>query len=469
MTVREMTAREMMDSLSDTLLCDERILSVSERELLANLLQRARTNPRNEDIAANISQVVGEVVAERAYGILGDSVAKRLLQSASVRSSRLTEDASLIPVSMGGPQPPSPSPPAPSPHAVPRGPQPPSPSPPAVSPSGISKSMTGPGGPQPPSPSPPAPSPHGVRPFTESPLPVGQGGTSQSKSGPGGPQPPSPSPPAPSPHGVRPFTESLLPVSQGSTSRALSGPGGPQPPSPSPPAPSPHGVREAARPLAQMFATEQPTGIAVTEIPQVMPAECVLLDEFLAPAELNALLQDTLQREMEFQVSEVVSPGVTGGSVDYETRRSRVLLTVNKHQQAVLDRLQACLPRALARLRHDPFAVSRVESQVTASNHGDFFRWHSDNAQEEIASREITFVYFFHREPKQFRGGELRIYDSRWDGHMFVPTANYRAIVPEQNQAVLFWSSLAHEITPVECPGGTFPDSRFTLNGWFHR
>ena len=37
-----MTAREMIDSLSGTLLCDERILSVPERELLANLLQRTR-------------------------------------------------------------------------------------------------------------------------------------------------------------------------------------------------------------------------------------------------------------------------------------------------------------------------------------------------------------------------------------------------------------------------------------------
>jgi SM-20-related protein len=418
MTVREMTAREMMDSLSDTLLCDERILSVSERELLANLLQRARTNSCGEETAARIAHVVGEVVADRAYGILGDSISKRLLQPVASCSSSFTEDVLLVPTLKSGPQPPSPSP--------------------------------------------PAPSPHGIRPFTESPLPVSQGSTSQSLSGPGGPQPPSPSPPAPSPHGIRPFTETL-PVSQGSTSQSLSGPGGPQPPSPSPPAPSPHGV------LVQTLATEQPTDIAVTEARQLMPAECVLLDEFLAPAELYALLQDTLQREIEFQVSEVVSPGVTGGSVDYETRRSRVLLTVNKQQQMVLDRLLACLPRVLARLRHDPFPVSRVECQVTASNHGDFFRWHSDNGQEEIASREITFVYFFHREPKQFRGGELRIYDSRWENNMYVPTANYRAIVPEQNQAVLFWSSLAHEITPIECPGGAFADSRFTLNGWFHR
>jgi Rps23 Pro-64 3,4-dihydroxylase Tpa1-like proline 4-hydroxylase len=78
-------------------------------------------------------------------------------------------------------------------------------------------------------------------------------------------------------------------------------------------------------------------------------------------------------------------------------------------------------------------------------------------------------VYFFHREPKTFRGGDLRIYDSRWENGRYEPTENYRNIVPRQNQMVFFVSSLAHEITPVECPSGAFADSRFTVNGWIHR
>ena len=133
-----------------------------------------------------------------------------------------------------------------------------------------------------------------------------------------------------------------------------------------------------------------------------------------------------------------------------------------------MNRVKACLPRVLQKLGRAEFPVSHTEVQITASNHGDFFRWHCDNAQEEIASREITFVYFFHREPKRFHGGELRIYDSLPHNGTYVPTKNYRAIVPRQNQIVFFLSSLAHEITPVECPSEEFGDSRFTVNGWFH-
>jgi Rps23 Pro-64 3,4-dihydroxylase Tpa1-like proline 4-hydroxylase len=195
----------------------------------------------------------------------------------------------------------------------------------------------------------------------------------------------------------------------------------------------------------------------------------VVLDEFLTATELHTLRQYVLEQEIRFELSEVLSPGVTGGAVDYEHRRSRVLMDLGGHESMIVDRVLTCLPRVLQKWGRDPFPISRVETQATASNHGDFFRCHSDNGAEAVKAREITFVYFFHREPKQFSGGELRIYDSRRENENYVPTANYRTIVPEQNQLVLFASGLSHEITPVDCPSGQFTDSRFTVNGWVHR
>jgi Rps23 Pro-64 3,4-dihydroxylase Tpa1-like proline 4-hydroxylase len=200
-----------------------------------------------------------------------------------------------------------------------------------------------------------------------------------------------------------------------------------------------------------------------------MPANCVVLEEFLAPAELEALMRYAQLSEPQYRVSEVISPGVKGGSVDFEYRRSMVLFELGDPGAAVVERARAYLPRVLERIGRQPFRVGRVEAQITASNDGDFFRWHCDDGQGEISTREITFVYFLHREPKPFRGGELRIYDSRKEAGAYVPTENYRAVVPRQNQIVFFPSSLAHEITPVECGSKAFVDSRFTVNGWFHR
>lgn len=355
-----MTTREMFDSLSGTLLCDERILSVPERELLATLLQRTRVQASapTDAVAEAISQAVGEIIAERTLAVLGQSISQQLLQQLLPSSSLPTCTVPTIRASTPGVPPPAPSP----------------------------------------------------------------------------GRPPSPSPPSQ----IRASTPAVPPPSPG------------RPPSPSPPS----NIRTGT------LAQRSPGGIAVLDISD--SSQVAVLDEFLSPAEVNALTKYVLAQEEHFKISEVLSPGVTGGAIDYEQRRSRVLMDLGGHEKVITDRLLTCLPRVLQKWGRDPFSISQVESQTTASNHGDFFRCHSDNAMPEVASREITFVYFFHQEPKQFSGGELRIYDTAGE-------ANYRNVIPGQNQLVLFASGISHEITPVRCPSGKFADSRFTVNGWLHR
>ncbi len=208
-----------------------------------------------------------------------------------------------------------------------------------------------------------------------------------------------------------------------------------------------------------------------------MRAQCVVLDEFLAPQELDELISFALQQEAEFESSGVVSPSGDPGVIDYNHRRSRVLMDLGKHEQVMLERIRGVLPRVLEQLGMEEFPVTRVEAQITASNDGDFFGAHSDASHELIASRRLTFVYFFHRAPRQFEGGELRLHDSRGSERPAgsgsyqtggYQTGGYQRIVPQQNQIVFFPCSLLHEITPVECPSRAFADSRFTLNGWLH-
>ncbi len=380
-----MTDREMLDHFSDVLISDPRLLSLQERELLSNLLQRTLHINGDNGIAETIARAVGETVAGRMHEALGTSILQRL----AARLASTPNRAGFTP------RPPSPSPPG---------------QPPGASVDLMEKRTQS---------------------FT--------------------PRPPSPSPPGQPPGASVDLMEKRT---QSFT---------PRPPSPSPPG-QPPGTSLAT---AARSATDS-SNVSLMEPVEILPAQCVILEEFLPPLELESLIQDTLRRESEFHVSEVISPGVNGGMADFEHRRSRVLLDIGTHGAALAASVKACLPRILPRLGHETFAVSHLEAQITASNDGDFFRWHNDNSHEEVALREITFVYFFHREPKKFRGGELRIYDSRWqDG--YVPTENYRNIVPRQNQLVAFPSCLAHEITLVDCPSRAFADSRFTVNGWFHR
>ena len=198
------------------------------------------------------------------------------------------------------------------------------------------------------------------------------------------------------------------------------------------------------------------------QIGGVSRARCVEFEEFLVLEELNALMQYTLSRESGFRASGVHDPE----STQQAHRRSLVSMETGPVHELVSKRIQFYFRFVLSGLNHPYFEISRVESQLTASNDGDYFRLHNDNTHANWPTREITYVYFFHWLPRPFTGGELLLYDSELPSGTAAPR---KRIDPECNTMVLFPSSCLHEILTVRCPSRRFADSRFTLNGWLHR
>jgi Rps23 Pro-64 3,4-dihydroxylase Tpa1-like proline 4-hydroxylase len=193
----------------------------------------------------------------------------------------------------------------------------------------------------------------------------------------------------------------------------------------------------------------------------------VALDEFLAPMELNALHAYAAMREADFTPSQVIGQD-RDGLQDPQHRRSRVLYDVDGFHDILGARIIHFLPFVLYRLGLAPFAVSGIELQLTASNDGEFFHAHTDSDDGPVRGRTVTFVYFCHREPCAFQGGELRVYGR--DPASGADLADvWHVIRPAQNRIVFFPSDRLHEITPVACPTRAFLDSRLTLNGWLHR
>src|ERR1700684_2226037 len=79
-----MTPKQILDSFSETLMQDERILSPQERGLLATLLKHAQaargTNPETQEaVRVVIASAVGETVAQRAFAVLGGSIVEHIL------------------------------------------------------------------------------------------------------------------------------------------------------------------------------------------------------------------------------------------------------------------------------------------------------------------------------------------------------------------------------------------------------
>jgi hypothetical protein len=134
-------------------------------------------------------------------------------------------------------------------------------------------------------------------------------------------------------------------------------------------------------------------------------------------------------------------------------RRARILDSLGAFEGSFVDRLREQLQPAIDRLGHRRFPLGRIEAQITASNDGDYFRLHMDGGPDD--TREISFVYFLHGEPRRFSGGELRI--------------DAETVMPEGDTLVFFPSVSPHEVLPLSVPSRAFADSRFTVNGWIHR
>jgi len=109
-----------------------------------------------------------------------------------------------------------------------------------------------------------------------------------------------------------------------------------------------------------------------------------------------------------------------------------------------------------------PGAPNSTQMEIVAHGDGAFYRPHTDTyTGDEYAPggrRRLTMVYYFHRQPRCFTGGRLRIFD-RGGGQSI-------DIEPAHDSLLVFPSYARHEVETISCPGGDFADNRFSVNIW---
>lgn len=201
---------------------------------------------------------------------------------------------------------------------------------------------------------------------------------------------------------------------------------------------------------------------------EVVPPHA-LIPDFMTEAELEHVLAFALAHAAEFQNSGVhEAPNQAAAAPSYRIRRSRVLDGPANGAMAamMMPKLQELLPRMWPRLGIDPVPFSRMECQVTAHGDGDFFAVHTDNGTPEIAHRRMSYVYYFHRDPKPFSGGHLSIYHTLYQNGSGTCGRLAAEIDPPRNGLMIFPTFIFHEVTPITCASDTFTDQRLTLNGW---
>lgn len=187
--------------------------------------------------------------------------------------------------------------------------------------------------------------------------------------------------------------------------------------------------------------------------------------EFMGSKRVEQLLERVIERKDEFVPTKVGNGD--GGNIIPHIRASLQLRDLGDLRPELEASFAAVLEESVRQLRLSPVQLHNLELELVAHNEGAFYSEHIDTftARPDARSdRALTGVYYFHRNPKGFDGGELRL-------HAIAPAADgaraFTDIVPERDLFVLFPSWVPHEVRRVSCPSGAFADSRFALNCWY--
>lgn len=204
------------------------------------------------------------------------------------------------------------------------------------------------------------------------------------------------------------------------------------------------------------------------------------LPDFLSEGEHRRLLEWVLSHSEAFEVAAVT----TGKSGDQgKIKKNKRIALTNCDLGEMEGVMEARLHHALGQIveltgYHGP-TPSSLELEIAAHGDGAYFRPHLDIpvGQDRLPlgawegeDRALSAVLYFHREPKRFSGGELRLYrfGSTLDCDGAEP-GSYVDLEPLNNTLVAFPSWALHEVRPVSCPSGDFMDYRFALNCWYCR
>lgn len=109
----------------------------------------------------------------------------------------------------------------------------------------------------------------------------------------------------------------------------------------------------------------------------------------------------------------------------------------------------------------------RVDVCMTCHGDGAFFRAHADTSETIYPDRLVSFVYYLHRTPKPFSGGDLLLYD-RASNDGYSPL-HYTRVPPADNTLIFFRSDAFHEVQPIHSASRDPADGRFTIHGWISK
>jgi SM-20-related protein len=190
-----------------------------------------------------------------------------------------------------------------------------------------------------------------------------------------------------------------------------------------------------------------------------------IFPDWLGEREAARLLAYSLAAEARFTPTRLNHGGPghsNAGRLDAVVRQSCVLRDLGAFTGPLRRKalaLQTSLESTLGLLQAP---ANNTQMEMVAHGDGAFYRPHTDTYTGDEYTpggrRRITMVYYFHRRPRRFTGGRLRLFDLGGEQSI--------EIEPTHDSLLVFPSSARHEVETISCPDGGFADGRFAVNIW---
>lgn len=191
-----------------------------------------------------------------------------------------------------------------------------------------------------------------------------------------------------------------------------------------------------------------------------------IIDDFLGPQASAGLVDFALANEARFAPARVHTNDARN---TLETGfRDNVSFTGDFGPVIApfLAALDARYDRIAAEVGTNQFERRPTELHMAAHRDGQHLPRHIDTLTGRAEAlvkdqRAVSLVYYCHRTPRAFSGGNLVMYAMTGGGR--------QVIEPRHDRLVAFPSFAPHEIERVEVPGNRFADARFALVAWMRR
>ncbi|WP_404392354.1 2OG-Fe(II) oxygenase [Pseudoalteromonas phenolica] len=195
-----------------------------------------------------------------------------------------------------------------------------------------------------------------------------------------------------------------------------------------------------------------------------MPA--FILDNLFSTTDTAALLKHVADKQTSFKLA-----GYGYNSTEHnENARKTHFLAINSDFKALFnDFINSNIDKIRNALNIPSFTIESIEIKLTNHIDGGFFQVHSDNSAlfGEQTTRVISWIYYFHEQPKQFSGGELYAFDTNLDSREYNPNS-FTKITPNHNRFVAFPSCYYHCVAPTNVPSKQFMHGRMAVVGHIH-